>query len=276
MRWSKWGLTALALGAASVLGSATRAGGQSSAQSPGGAPRPSIPPSRPQTSPALQQTPGRQGAQAPAPPPPAPAPPRFVIVLDAAHGGDDTGGHLSSGQLEKNANLAFSVRLRSLLGARGFQVVTTRESDQSVDLNRRAEIANHADARACISLHTADTGTGAHLFVSSLTPASPTRFVAWKTAQAEFVTRSLALAGVLNAALLHAGTIVTLGRTPLPGIESMTCPAVAIELGPERDSDHKVTAEPDDANYQAQMAQTLATALLEWKSQAWRAGGQQP
>src|SRR5438477_634697 len=80
-------------------------------------------------------------------------------------------------------------------------------------------------------------------------PATPARFVAWKTAQAAWITRSLALAGVLNSALLHAGTTVTLGRTPLPGIESMTCPAVAIEVAPERDSDHKVTAEPDDANY---------------------------
>lgn len=281
MRWSKCGLAAVTLGAAfavaTLTGSATRAGGQSSAPTPAGAPRPSLPTSRPQTPQPSHPPSAGQSPQAPAPAaPPAPAPPRFVIVLDAAHGGDDTGGHLSSGQLEKNANLAFSVRLRSLLGARGFQVVTTRESDQSVDLNRRAEIANHADARACISLHTADTGSGAHLFVSSLTPASTSRFVAWKTAQAEFVTRSLALAGVLNAALLHAGTSVTLGRTPLPGIESMTCPAVAIELGPERDSDHKVTAEPDDANYQAQMAQTLATALLEWKSQAWRAGPGRP
>ncbi len=202
-------------------------------------------------------------------------------MLDAAHGGDDLGGHLSSGQLEKNANLALSVRLRSLLGARGFQVVTTRESDQSVDMSRRAEIANHAGARACISLHTADTGNGVHLFVSSLTPANPARFVAWKTAQAGWITRSLALAGVLNAALLHAGISVTLGRTPLPGMESMTCPAVAVELAPERDSDHKVTAEPDDPEYQARVAQTVATALLEWKTQAARpdsgaAEGRQP
>jgi N-acetylmuramoyl-L-alanine amidase len=207
--------------------------------------------------------------RSPAPPPPVPAA-RFVIVLDAAHGGDDLGGHLSSGQFEKNANLALSVRLRSLLGARGIQVVTTRESDQSIDLNRRAEIANHADARACISLHTADTGSGVHLFVSSLAPAAPTRFLAWKTAQAALVTRSLALAGVLNSALIHAGMTVTLGRTALPAIESMTCPAVAIELAPERDSDHKVTAAPDDPDYQARVAATLATALLEWRSQPSR------
>ena len=97
---------------------------------------------------AAQQTPpASPPAQAPpaphAPIPPAPAaPPRFLVVLDAAHGGDDLGGHLSSGQYEKNANLALSVRLRSLLGARGIQVVTTRESDQSIDMNRRAAIAN--------------------------------------------------------------------------------------------------------------------------------------
>jgi N-acetylmuramoyl-L-alanine amidase len=226
------------------------------------------------------QTPAPPSAPSPAAPQPAPAPrvpapvppPRFVVVLDAAHGGDDLGGHLSSGQMEKNANLALEVRLRSLLGARGIQVITTRESDQSVDLNRRAEIANHAGARACISLHTAETGSGVHLFVSSLPPAAPMRFVPWTTAQGAWVTRSLALAGVLNSALLHAGATVTLGRVPLPGIESMTCPAVAIELAPERDSGHKITAEPDDAGYQARMAQNVATALMEWRTEASQMG----
>jgi N-acetylmuramoyl-L-alanine amidase len=199
------------------------------------------------------------------------APSRFLVILDAAHGGDDVGGNLSSGQYEKNANLALSVRLRSLLGARGIQVITTRESDQSVALDRRAAIANHADAGACISLHSAETGAGVHLFVSSLAPAAPTRFVAWNTAQAGWVTRSLVLAGVLNSALLHAGMNVTLGRAPLPAIENMTCPAVTIEIAPERDSDHKITAEPDDPDYQARVAGTLAAAILEW-----RAEGHQP
>jgi N-acetylmuramoyl-L-alanine amidase len=198
------------------------------------------------------------------------------VVLDPAHGGDDAGGHLSSGQLEKNANLALSVRLRSLLAARGIQVVPTRESDQTVDPNRRAEIANHAEAKACISLHTADTGSGVHLFVASLAPAAPSRFVPWKTAQAAWVMKSLALEGILNAALQHAETGVTLGRTPLPAVDSMTCPAVAIELAPERDSDRKVTAEPDNADYQARVAQILATAVLEWKSQSTRLEGTRP
>ena len=61
---------------------------------------------------------------------------------------------------------------------------------------------------------------------------------------------------------------MTLGRTALPGIDSMACPAVAIELAPERDADKKTTAEPDDPDYQAQVAAILAAALLEWRTEA--------
>jgi len=208
----------------------------------------------------------------PAPPSaPAPAPPsapRFVVVIDAAHGGDDIGGHLNDGQYEKAATLALSVRLRSLLAARGIQVVTTRESDQSIDPDQRAAIANRANAQACISLHVAETGSGIHLFASNLAPAPSNRFMPWKTAQSGSITRSLALTGILNSALQHAGSTVTLGRTALPGIDSMTCPAVAVEVAPERDPGKKLKAEPDNPDYQARIATVLATALLEWRTEA--------
>lgn len=199
--------------------------------------------------------------------PPVP-PARFVVVLDAAHGGDDDGGRLASGQMEKAVTLALSVRLRSLLGARGITVVTTREADVTVDADRRAEIANHAKADACLSLHATESGAGVHLFTSSLMPAQPTRFVAWKTAQTGWVNRSLALAGALNSALLHASFNVTISRTALTAIDSMTCPALAVEVAPVRGADGTVTAEPDDPNYQASMANALATALLEWRMEA--------
>jgi N-acetylmuramoyl-L-alanine amidase len=201
--------------------------------------------------------------------------PRFVVVLDAAHGGDDVGGRLANGQTEKAVTLALSVKLRSVLNARGIAVVTTRESDAAMDTDRRAGIANHAKAAACLSLHATETGAGLHLFTSSLAPATATRFTAWKTAQAGSVTRSLALAGSLNSALLAAGMKVTLGRTTLAGVDSMTCPAVAIELAPERGADGAVTAEPTDPDYQARVAATLASALLAWRSDAQKTAPQQ-
>jgi len=193
---------------------------------------------------------------------------RFVVVLDAAHGGDDAGGRLASGQVEKAATLALSVRLRSLLAARGMTVVTTRESDMTVDPEKRADIANHAKAAACLSLHATESGAGIHIFTSSLAPLEPGLFVPWKTAQAGWITRSLALAGALNSALLKEGFNVTLSRTDLIGVDNMTCPALAIEIAPRRGADGKVTAEADDADYQAHLANTLATALLAWRLEA--------
>ncbi|MGD0548377.1 MAG: N-acetylmuramoyl-L-alanine amidase [Terracidiphilus sp.] len=193
---------------------------------------------------------------------------RFVVVLDAAHGGEDLGGRLANGQPEKAFTLALSVRLRSLLAARGIQVVTTRESDAAVEPNKRAEIANRAQAQACLSLHASESGLGVHLFTSSLTPSQPTRFPAWKTAQAGWIERSLALAGVLNSALQHAGMSVTLGRSSLPVVDSMTCPAVAVEIAPEMGPDKKPAAGLDDADYQARVAAALAAALVEWRAEA--------
>jgi N-acetylmuramoyl-L-alanine amidase len=205
--------------------------------------------------------------------PPAPSS-RFVVVLDAAHGGDDLGGTLASqsgqSEPEKAYTLALSVRLRSLLAARGIAVVTTRESDATIDGELRAGVANRANAQACLSLHATQSGTGIHIYTSSLSPVEASGMHAWKTAQAAWVTRSLALAGDLNSALAHAGMTVTLGRTALPVIDSMACPAVAVEIAPEITSGNAEPIAPDDAGYQAQVAQALAAAILDWRSNGAR------
>ena len=83
---------------------------------------------------------------------------------------------------------------------------------------------------------------------------------------------SIALAGMLNSALTHAGIKVTIGRTALPAIDSMTCPAVAVEVAPPQPAQSSGHAANigDDA-YQAQVADAIAAGLLEW-----RAEGQNP
>ena len=201
--------------------------------------------------------------------PPAPGA-RFVVVLDAAHGGGDAGARIldSSGQSrpEKDVTLALSVRLRSLLAARGIAVVTTRESDATLDPEQRAEIADHAGAQACLTLHASMTGSGVHLFLSSLPPAQPARLLPWTTAQAAWAPRSIALAGVLNSALLHAGIPVTLGRTALTTVDSMACPAVAVEVAPEYGAGSSASGSLDDPGYQARVADALAAGLLEWRA----------
>ena len=223
--------------------------------------------------------------------PPGPAAPqrvstpgKFVVVLDAAHGGDDGGGQVGASVAEKTVTLALSVRLRSLLAARGFSVVTTREGNVNLDGDARSQIANHAGSAACLSFHASASGAGVHLFVSSLEPKLPGRFLAWKTAQASYVERSLKLAGALNSAFQHGGDSgpvpATLARASLPGLDSMACPAVAVEVAPIRGTDRAIVTDVTDPQYQAQIVEALAAALLEWKTDwetdASHAGGRQP
>ncbi len=197
-----------------------------------------------------------------------------MVVLDAAHGGDDPGAKFGN-QVEKDLTLSLSVRLRSLLTARGIAVVTTRESDTAVDAVRRAEIANRTHAAACLILHASPASAGkvptVHLFLSSLPAARDARLTPWRTAQSAWIERSISLAGVLNSALTQAGITVTLGRTPLAAIDSMTCPAVAVEIAPQ------IQTGPDDAGFAAKVAEALTAALVEWRADgAQLTGGRQP
>ena len=239
------------------------------------------------------QGPAPQSAAAPAtrpaPAPAAPAAPaahpqpRFTVFLDAAHGGDDNGGQIGTAVAEKTVTLALSVRLRSLLAARGFSVVTAREGNLTLDADARAQLANRARPAACILLHATASGSGIHLFTSAIPPAPPARFLAWKTAQAAYVARSLRLAGILNAAFEKGADAVlpaTLARATLPGLDSLACPAVVIEVAPERATDGSIAAAVTDPAYQAQIAETIAGAILAWKTEweedSGHAGGSQP
>jgi N-acetylmuramoyl-L-alanine amidase len=195
---------------------------------------------------------------------------RFVVVIDAAHGGRDSGARLSNRLMEKDLVLALSVRLRSVLGAHGISVVTTRESDGAIpDLNR-AETANHAAAAACISLHATTSGSGVHLFTSSLTQIPMTRFLPWETAQGAYAEQSLRLSSEIDSAMRHAEIPVTLGRTALRPLDSFTCPAVVVELSPLTKTG-KVNA-LSDPDYQDQIVATMTAAVEQWQRD-WR---QQP
>jgi N-acetylmuramoyl-L-alanine amidase len=212
-------------------------------------------------------------AQLPSNSPPVAVPraaPRFGVVLDAAHGGSDSGARLSNHLLEKDLTLTLSVRLRSMLGAHGIYVVTTRESDSTLPALNRAEAANHVGAAACITLHATTSGSGVHLFTASLTSIPMSRFLPWETAQGAYAQQSLRLSSEMDSAMTHAEIPVTLGRTALEPLDSLTCPAVVVELAPLHDSG-RVTA-LSDSGYQDRIVAAMAAAVEQWQRD-WR---QQP
>lgn len=55
-----------------------------------------------------------------------------VIVLDAGHGGLDSGAVGATGVLEKDVNLSVVLALRDMLELSGFEVVLTRDEDISI------------------------------------------------------------------------------------------------------------------------------------------------
>jgi N-acetylmuramoyl-L-alanine amidase len=145
-------------------------------------------------SPALPKSPPpeKQGLSAPAQPPPPlkpitnsvsasePAPPRNEtpselkvlekggniplsrmlglgvrrIVIDAGHGGSDTGTVGKMGTREKDITLDIAARLQANLAENGFsQVQMTREDDSAVTLQDRVTFAREANADLFVSIH---------------------------------------------------------------------------------------------------------------------------
>jgi N-acetylmuramoyl-L-alanine amidase len=80
---------------------------------------------------------------------------RFVIVIDAGHGGKDPGATGMEGQLiEKNVTLASAIALRDFLRRdRRFEVILTRDTDVFLTLERRIITARDRRADLFISLH---------------------------------------------------------------------------------------------------------------------------
>ena len=62
----------------------------------------------------------------------APAAEKPVIVLDAGHGGMDSGAVGVTGVLEKDVNLSIVLMLRDMFEMSGFEVVLTRDKDISI------------------------------------------------------------------------------------------------------------------------------------------------
>lgn len=77
---------------------------------------------------------------------------RKTIVIDPGHGGKDPGAS-ANGVVEKNVTLAIGLELQSILTARGYRVVMTRNSDTYPTLQDRTDLANRVNADLFVSVH---------------------------------------------------------------------------------------------------------------------------
>ena len=196
---------------------------------------------------------------------------RNIIVLDPSHGGADSGARIGDNTLEKNVTLAFAFRLRSLLVARGFTVVMTRDNDTAIQpnapapalsLDDRAGVANHARATACLLLHATGRGMGVHLYNSELAPTTAEAYLLpWLTAQSAWVLASQSLEGQMSAALERSHIQLVSSTASVRPVDSLTCPALVLELAPETEQPNSI----NDAAYQSRVAGAIAGALVVWE-----------
>ena len=100
--------------------------------------------------------------------------PEMLIIIDAGHGGEDSGATAVNGILEKDLNLSVANILGEMLMEKGFAVVYTRSEDKMLyeewenikgirkisDLKNRCKIAKNYPNALFISIHMNTFGDG--------------------------------------------------------------------------------------------------------------------
>ena len=220
---------------------------------------PPPPPPPPTPAPQAQAPP-----QTAAPQPKPPAVPRFLVLIDPAHGGADTGAAITPSLAEKDVVLALARRVQRELVSRGIAAGMLRNSDIAISLDQRAVSANAVRPALYVTLHAANTGRGVHVFTSMLPAVNLSRqgFLPWDTAQAAFLDLSGSVAGSVAAELesrkLPNNTLVA----PLRPMNNIAAPAIAVEIAPPDDNVDNIAS----AEYQAQVAQAIAAGIAAVRS----------
>ena len=180
-----------------------------------------------------------------------------TIVIDAGHGGDDTGAKGANGTLEKNVTLAIARKLKATIESRlGVRVMLTRDGDQNIGVDQRAAMANNNKADLFLSIHASASirpvASGVEVFsliagdeASRVAGAAPEslpvlgggnrdiQVIPWETAQTRFLGQSASLARTLATALREHVTMSArpLVQAPLRVLVGANMPAALVETG---------------------------------------------
>lgn len=189
-----------------------------------------------------------------------PAVPRLFVIIDPAHGGEDTGAAFGGGLFEKDVSLAIARRIRSELDRRGIWAVLLRDSDTTITLDQRAVSANVSRASLYVSVHVATLGSGVRLYTARF--KSPVKipdhgFLPWDIAQVKYLEQSQNLvarvATELGAKRIAAVPLET-GMRPLRNVAK---PAIAVEIAPLDGAVEKLTM----VAYQQSVASAIAAGI---------------
>jgi N-acetylmuramoyl-L-alanine amidase len=140
-----------------------------------------------------------------------------TVVIDAGHGGHDSGARSRYSPPEKELALDVAMRLQPKLRAAGFKTVMTRSSDKFIPLDQRARISNRQSNALFVSVHfnysPKSSPRGAEVFYKSRASQSTARNIQ---------NQLVAIGGVTNRGVKTANFRV---------LKKATFPAVLVECG---------------------------------------------
>jgi N-acetylmuramoyl-L-alanine amidase len=214
-------------------------------------------------------------------------------VIDPGHGGTEEGAKGPGGLLEKDVTLALARTVREVLTARGYRVVTTRDSDASVGHQDRTATANAAKADVFVSLHMnasrSPSAHGTEVYYLSLdasdraaaalaeaeNKAEPTAvpsadtnaalrdldLILWDLAQNQHITASSRLAEIIQGDFNRLLGITTRGvkQAPFRVLIGVNAPAVLVEVVfiSNAEEEKRIASE----EFRKAVAETLAGSL---------------
>lgn len=225
--------------------------------------------------------------------------PLRTIVLDAGHGGHDSGAVGPGGLMEKELVLDVTKRVARLLGERlGVKVLLSRDSDQFIPLRDRTSFANRERADLFVSIHAnahrvaASEGVEVYFLSSEATDHAarqlaaaensviqlekPTpgrgagrseivRTILWDLAQSEFLTESSRVAETVLDAMTAALRIPNRGvkQAGFHVLGGAAMPAILIEIGFV--TNPREARRLKDPRYRDEIARAIFTGLVEYK-----------
>ncbi|HOK36867.1 MAG TPA: N-acetylmuramoyl-L-alanine amidase [Paludibacteraceae bacterium] len=223
---------------------------------------------------------------------------RFIVVLDAGHGGEDPGakGKISN---EKDINLAVVKELGKMMEEnKELKVIYTRKTDKYLTLQQRADIANqnHADLFLCIHTNASKNRSafGAETYTLGLAktqsnlevamrensvillekdyktkyegfdPTSVDSYIMFEFMQDKYLDKSIELASLIQTHFNYHGRLDRgVRQAGFWVLHRSACPSVLVELGFISNPEEELFLNSKEG--QRKMAEAIYKAFLEYK-----------
>jgi N-acetylmuramoyl-L-alanine amidase len=224
---------------------------------------------------------------------------KFVLVLDAGHGGKDPGNSYH-GFVEKDIALKTTLKVGKFLEKEeGFQITYTRKTDEFIELVNRPKVANKINADLFVSIHcnsvTNQGPSGTETFVMALNrsdmnmevakkensvillednyktvykgfdPSKPESLIGLTIKKELNLDNSIALASEIQDNFTNNLNRKTRGikQQPLWVLDAAIMPGVLIELGFLSNKEEGEYLNSDEG--QTEMARQIANSIIHYK-----------